>query len=87
MSTQDINNIALTDDELEGAAGGAGQWVASSRGQGWVWQESQSSVSGNASAFHASASSSTSSVRSELVDGKRHFYKFDGSKEILVGIR
>jgi hypothetical protein len=87
MTKQDLNNIALTDEELEGAAGGAGQWVAPSRGSWWVWKESQSSASGNPGAFHAQSSSSTSTVRSEVVGGKTNFYKFDGNKEVLVGTR
>lgn len=87
MTKQNLNNIALTDEELEAAAGGAGQWVAPSQGNWWVWKESQSSASGNASSFHQQSSSSTSTVRSELIEGKRHFIKFDGTKEITVGIR
>ncbi|MGO4403407.1 hypothetical protein AB4Z10_03975 [Bosea sp. RAF48] len=87
MTKQDLNNIALTDEELEAAAGGAGQWVAPSRGSWWVWKESASSVSGDASSFHQQSSSSTGTVRSELAGGKTNFYKFDGTKEILVGSR
>lgn len=87
MTKQDLNNIALTDEELEAASGGAGQWVAPSRGQWWVWKESQSSATGNPADLHATSSSSTGTVRSELIDGKRHFIKFDGTKEITVGIR
>jgi hypothetical protein len=87
MTNQDLNNIALTDEELEAASGGAGQWVAPSRGQWWVWKESQSSASGNPADLHATSSSGTGTVRSELIDGKRNFYKFDGTKEVLVGTR
>ena len=59
MTKQDLNNIALTDEELEAASGGAGQWVAPSRGQWWVWKESQSSATGNPADLHATSSSST----------------------------
>ncbi len=87
MTKQDLNNIALTDEELEAAAGGAGQWVAPTRGQWWVWQVNQSSASGNPAALSASAEQKNGTTRCEVSDGKSHYYKFDGSKEVLVGIR
>lgn len=87
MSMKDKGSIPLTDDELEAASGGAGQWVAPSKGHWWVWKEESSSFSGNGSSFHAQASSSSSTVRSAVIDGKTHFYKFDGTKEHLVGVR
>ena len=87
MTKHDLNNIALTDEELEAAAGGAGQWVPPSRGQWWVWKESQSSFTGNPANFHATAGSGSGNVRSEMIDGKRHFIRFDGTKEVTVAIR
>lgn len=85
MTTQD--SVQLTDDELENASGGAGQWTAPSKGNWWVWKESNSSSSVGPNGVHISSSSSQSTVRSTVIDGKTHFYKFDGQKEHLVGVR
>lgn len=87
MTKQDLNSIALTDEELEGAAGGAGQWVPPTKGQWWVWKEASSSFSGNSAGFDQHSSSGTSIVRSEMVGGKTYYYKHDGTKEILAGVR
>lgn len=87
MTMQDKSSFQLTDEELEAANGGAGQWVAPSKGQWWVWKEESSSFSGNSASFQGHSTSSSSTVRNAVIDGKTHFYKFDGTKEHLVGVR
>lgn len=87
MTKQDLNAIALTDEELEAAAGGAGKWVPPTRGQWWVWQESHSSVNGNSAGLHAQSGSSGSITRRDTVNGQSQYVRFDGNKEIVVGIR
>lgn len=87
MTKQDLNSVQLTDDELENACGGAGAWTQTANGKGWMWKEHDASFSGNAANFTSHASGGASSTRREVIDGKSHYYKFDGTKEILVGIR
>lgn len=87
MTAQNPNSLRLSDEDLEMASGGTGQWVQPSKGTWWVWKQETQSFAGDASSFHSQVSSSSGTVRSEVIDGKTHFYKFDGTKEHLVGVR
>jgi hypothetical protein len=84
--TQDSTNFEVTDAELEQASGGAGQWMQGKSG-GWMWHSQD--VTGSASPHSANVSTNggSSSVRMELIDGKQHYFKFDGKAERLHAVR
>jgi len=86
MTNENDDNRPLSDLELE-AVSGAGRWVPPTHGNWWVWKQDTTKVTGTPAAFRGGGDISSGIIRSEVINGKRHFYKFDGKKEHLVGIR